>query len=284
MKKRIIFLFFLFLFPIFTSALAIRSDSYYVTDEAGILSFDSKEYIVQYSTFLEENNHIEYDVITVSSLENLDFDSYVDYLYQSFPISDNSLLILFVKDQQKIQVVAGGELSEVITSDIIQESLDLYFIPYFKNYEWDKGIMNGYKAFYKMICNYYDIDSSTMEVYDGKDFFMKYRLYILIGITIISTIFGFVLSSFFKYAFKGKKISIGLYFLFTIGIFFNIVMFIFIYSINPYYVLIVLSFELASIMKSFNTQPDMTLEEAMTKVRVEEYKKERKKKKSKKTM
>ena len=32
---------------------------------------------------------------------------------------------------------------------------------------------NGYSAFYKMICHYYDIDSSPMEVYDGNDFFVK---------------------------------------------------------------------------------------------------------------
>ena len=268
------FVFLLFLIPILVFGLDIK----FTMDDAHVLMQDSISYVEDYSAFLEENSQISYYVVTTPKLE-MDFLEYVDTVVPTITNSNNYLLILFIKDVKKVRVVAGGELSEILTSEIIDETLDLYFMPYMKNDDWDKALMNGYKAFYKIICNYYDIDSSSMVVFDGLDFFTKYRYYILLFITAISMGLGYGLCTFFK---KSSNSFLAVL-LFTVGVFFNIVMFIFLYSLRPMFVFVVLACEFAAIVKSYNTQPGLSLAEAFQRIEEVEKKKELRKKKKKKT-
>ena len=67
---------------------------------------------------------------------------------------------------------------------------------YLKNGEWDSGIKNGYSAFYKLICNYYDIDTSDISVYE-EGFVSKYKNYIIFLIIWFITLIGYIFSEYF---------------------------------------------------------------------------------------
>ena len=85
------------LIPININALK-KSNKIYVTDQAKILSKDTEDYIVTYSSFLKDNNDIDYYVVTVDSVNDEDLDKYADDLYKSFNISSRGLLILYIND------------------------------------------------------------------------------------------------------------------------------------------------------------------------------------------
>ena len=175
----------------------------YVIDNASILSDDTLEYINYYSYFLDDNYDIDYYVITENNLGDMDSSEYVKKLYKSYNLSKKGILIFVCTDDREIRVEVGEELSSIITSNIIDEYIDLYFIHYLRDNEWDNGIKNGYSSFYKLLCNYYDIDSSSMSVYND-NFVSKYKNYIIMAVIWFITIIGYIFSEYFYKIFIRK--------------------------------------------------------------------------------
>ena len=254
MKKFIVVLIFIFvlLLPIKINALVDKSEYEFVTDSTDTLSNDTIDYIVEYSNFLYESNKIDYYVVVVNDLEGYSLEEYTDEIYYNYNISDKGLLILLSINDRKMRVKVGEELSDIIPSQIIDEYIDNYFMPEFKNGEWEEGIKNGYSAFYKMICNYYDIDSSSMEVYnDG--FFTKYKVPIIFLIIWFNTLIGYVFSEYFIRIFieKNSRDQFIDTLIFGVVLFISILLFILSYLLIPKSVFFVLGFEIVAIISNF---------------------------------
>ena len=86
-------------------------------------------------------------------------------------------------------------------------------MPYLKNGNWNDGIKNGYSAFYKEICNYYNVDSSELVVEDARYLTSNYKPYIILAIIFINSLISYVFTSFFMrlYRNKGKYINENIY-------------------------------------------------------------------------
>ena len=250
--RRLLVLFtcFCFLIPLSVKCLVKVSDYIFVTDQAKVLSNSTINHITQYSKFLYDTEDVDYYVVTVNSLEGIDLDEYVDYVYDSFELSQNGLLIFFAKKERTIKAMAGTKLSNVLDDDTLQEAINLYFMPYFKNDDWDHGIINGYNAFYKMICNYYDIDSTSMLVYNGKDFLNRYKIPILFLLIWIGTMLSYVFCKYFKRIYRKRNLMTD-HFIFGITLFVDILILIFSYSIEFSFFLVLLLSELVSIFGFF---------------------------------
>ena len=239
-----IFIFLIILIPFDVFSLVSKSSDVFVTDEAKMLSKYTKEYIITYSSFFNTNNDIDYYVVCVKSFEDMEEDEYIDYVYDSFNISKKGILILASSDDRLLKIKVGEELSGVITDDIISEYIDLYFMPYLKQGEWDLGIRNGYSAFYKLLCNYYDIDSSPMSVYTGKNVLDKYKFPISTFIIFICSLLSYRMCISFD---KNKKFnSMILLFLLI-----NISLILFLYTFSPISVLVAFVFEIFSFIDIF---------------------------------
>ena len=245
MKKLIYFIIlFLMIIPLNTLGLIKQSDDIYVTDSAQILNNETEDYIVTYSEFLKENKNIDYYVVTVKSLEGISLEEYTDYVFDSFNMNDLGLLIVISHDDRSIRIKAGSELSEVIESSTIDNYIDSYFMPYLKNDDWNTGIKNGYSSFYKLLCNIFKIDSSTMTVYNGKSFINNYRYTIFIVILWICIfISGFLAKKIVNIKKGIEKVSTIKDFLIAISIIINIYLLYFCYLLIPLSVFIVLGFE-----------------------------------------
>lgn len=245
MKKCIYFIIlFLLIIPLNTLGLVMQSDKIYVTDSAGILNDEVEDYIVTYSEFLKENKNIDYYVVSVKSLEGISLEEYTDYIFDSFNMNDLGLLIVISHDDRSIRIKAGSELSKVIDSSTIDNYIDSYFMPYLKNDDWNTGIKNGYSSFYKLLCNIFKIDSSTMTVYDGKSFINNYRYPIFIVILWICIfISGFFTKSFINIKKGIEKVSTIKEFIIAISIILNIYLLYFCYLLIPLSVFVVLGFE-----------------------------------------
>ena len=245
MKKLIYFIIlFLMIIPLNTLGLVKQSDEIYVTDSAQILNNETEDYIVTYSEFLKENKNIDYYVVTVKSLEGISLEEYTDYVFDSFNMNDLGLLIVISHDDRSIRIKAGSELSKVIESSTIDNYIDSYFMPYLKNDDWNTGIKNGYSSFYKLLCNIFKIDSSTMTVYNGKSFINNYRYTIFIVILWICIfISGFLAKKVVNIKKGIEKVSTIKDFLIAISIIINIYLLYFCYLLIPLSVFIVLGFE-----------------------------------------
>lgn len=254
MKKLIYFIIlFLMIIPLNTLGLVKQSDDIYITDSAQILNSETEDYIVTYSEFLKENKNIDYYVVTVKSLEGINLEEYTDYVFDSFNMNDLGLLIVISHDDRSIRIKAGSELSKVIESSTIDNYIDSYFMPYLKNDDWNTGIKNGYSSFYKLLCNIFKIDSSTMTVYNGKSFINNYRYTIFIVILWICIfISGFLAKKIVNIKKGIEKVSTIKDFLIAISIIINIYLLYFCYLLIPLSIFIVLGFECVIIYNILN--------------------------------
>ena len=165
----IIFSLFLFLFiNIKVEALVEPTNEFYVNDYANILSTDTENYIMNNSVKLASKTNAQIVVVTVKSLEGKDIETYATELFRQFGLGDknenNGLLILLAPKEREVRIEVGYGLEGVITDGLAGRYLDQYFVPYFKNDNWDKGIKNGYSAIYKKVCDYYEIGTSNVEI------------------------------------------------------------------------------------------------------------------------
>lgn len=255
MKKYIFpLLLIVLLIPFCVFSLVSSPDNMFVTDEANKLSVDSENYINRYSTFLYNADRIDYYVVLLDSLEDNDIETYTDYIYETFKIRDKGILILGSTSDRTIRVKVGEDLAYFITDEVIEDYINKYFMPYLKNEDWDMGIINGYKAFYKMLCNIYNIDSSEMVVYDGLDFFNRYKNYIIVIVIWFNTVISYIFCDYFRRIFINKKYNNTIIdnIIFGVCLFINILMFLLSYIAKPIYVVVVLIFELFAIYKNFN--------------------------------
>ena len=258
MKKRIwiILLLCCFLLPLPLQAFVKKSYQRYVTDEAEILTMESKNYIVKYSDFLYRNKKIDYYVVTVKNLGTMSLEEYADQVFQEFGISDKGILILVSKEDRKIRVQLGDNLTKDTTNKMIEEYIQKYFIPYLEREEWNDGIINGYTAFYKYICEEYGIDASSMEVVDKLDFLTKYRT--MLGLVIIwfSVMFANMFAKFFQKA-RIEDDNVSVRQIIGIGILMvlNIALISLSYLLQPVYVILCLAFEGITFYSTYQQQP-----------------------------
>lgn len=248
-KYILILVFILLLCPFNINALVTQSSDIYVTDNANVLKDETKDYIVTYSDFLKDKEKIDYYVVTLKSLEGINLKEYTDYIYDSFNMNEKGLLIVFSKSDRQLRIKTGIKLSKIITDDVIEEYINSYFMPYLKDEDWNSGIKNGYSSFYKLLCNYYEIDSSPMTVYNGLSFIKKYKYSIFM---IILFICSFISNKLGTYHFNIKKGKITQTFktdfISILGILLNLYLLLIIYYLLPLGVIVVIGFEVINII------------------------------------
>ena len=273
--KKIVLAFILFMIPMMTFALVQQSPSYYVTDDADVVKEETENYIIEYSNFLARSRGVRYYVVTVSSLEGYDIDTYVDLVYQSFGMGKKGVLLFLSQSDGMVKVVFGPRVSSIMTEEEMNQTIDEYFLPYLSAGNWDKGVKNGYIAFYKKICEYYHIDSSIMELESGNSIFIKYQYPILAGMLVASMFVSYYLCSFF-YRSKRKK-QFYHYFLFFLTCFINVALLALAYFMNPWMILLVLGCEVLAATSVFGNSSHESLDDAFRKIKRDEMRKKKQK-------
>lgn len=248
-KYILILVFILLLCPFNINALVTQSSDIYVTDNANVLKDETKDYIVTYSDFLKDKEKIDYYVVTLKSLEGINLKEYTDYIYDSFNMNEKGLLIVFSKSDRQLRIKTGIKLSKIIPDDVIEEYINSYFMPYLKDEDWNSGIKNGYSSFYKLLCNYYEIDSSPMTVYNGLSFIKKYKYSIFMIILFICSFISNMLGTYHFNIKKGKITqTFTTDFISILGILLNLYLLLIIYYLLPLGVIVVIGFEVINII------------------------------------
>lgn len=146
-------------------AIVSPSERFYVNDRAGILSADTEDYIFSQSRALDEATTAQIVVVTVPNLEGRDLEGYATELFRSYGIGDtkknNGLLILLALEERQVRVEVGYGLEGALPDAKTGRLQDEYMIPYFKDDNFDEGMLNGYKAFFAEVAKEYNFDSNV---------------------------------------------------------------------------------------------------------------------------
>ena len=177
-KKQIFYFAFLVLFIlVFLNSVSKASiiepnSDFFVNDNAGILSNDTKKYIMNMSVELQKKTSAQLVVVTVKSLEGMDIETYANKLFNKWGIGNssknNGLLLLCSYEDRKFRVEVGEGLEGKLPDGKTGRMQDEYIIPYLKENKFDEGIKNGYSAFLKEIADEYGVTIEGMQDAKGE--------------------------------------------------------------------------------------------------------------------
>lgn len=258
MKKKslLIILLFILLLPLPLKAIVKKSEYKYVTDDAELLTQESIDYIVKYSDFLDKGKKIDFYVVTVKNLEGKKVEEYSDIIFSYYGVSPKGILVLISKEDRKMRIQVGQEMGKHITKKIIDKTMKEYFIPYMEREEWNDGIINGYTALYKTICEEYGIDASTMEV-SNLDFITKYKAPLSIALLWIIAMFSSELAKFFKKTrYHKEEVTNAETIWIAIVMILNIIIISLAYILDPIYVVLGIIFEAIMLYSLFSNHKE----------------------------
>lgn len=139
---------------------------FYVNDYADLLTEDTKKHIIEKNISLKNQTGAQIVVVTLPSLEGKNLEGYSLYLARNWGIGDedknNGILLLLALKERKFRVEIGYGLEGILPDGKTGRMQDEYIIPYLRNDEWDKGVLNGFNAFLKEVCQYYEIDCDVI--------------------------------------------------------------------------------------------------------------------------
>jgi len=204
----------LLLIPKPTNAVVSPTYDFYVNDYANILCDETKDFIMANSVALNKATKAQIVVVTVPSLDGQDIESYATELFRNFGIGDkdlnNGLLILVALEERLCRIEVGYGLEGVLPDGKTGRYQDEYMIPYFKEDNFDEGIVNGYKAFFATIAKEYNYETdiipygTPLEEVDSYD---KYDMWLgIMGIVFFVQMIGISIAEAILLDRKKKKV------------------------------------------------------------------------------
>lgn len=143
------------------------TSDFYVNDYAGVLTEETKNYIIKTNAELQQKTGAQIVVVTIKNLENISIEEYATTLFRNFGIGDaqknNGVLLLCSTGDRKFRIEVGYGLEGTLTDGKTGRIQDTYIIPYLKNNNYNDGIKNGFNAILNEITNEYQITISSKE-------------------------------------------------------------------------------------------------------------------------
>ncbi len=119
----------------------------FVTDQANVISPEHRSAIESLAKRIEQNTTAEIAVVTVSSLEGIDIDTYAVELFEKAGIGKrdvaNGLLMLVAPNERRFRIEVGYGLEGVITDAAAMKIGNNILVPHFKNNEFGTGIYDA---------------------------------------------------------------------------------------------------------------------------------------------
>lgn len=144
-----------------------QSDSFYVADEADVISSDTEKYIIEKNAELEQLCGGQIVVATVDFLDGMDIEDYAYKLFKDWKIGDedkdNGILLLLAICEENYWCMQGKGLEGTLTSGDIDHILWNYLEDDFAAGDYDSGVRSVFDALYGSVA---DIYGSSGE-YDG---------------------------------------------------------------------------------------------------------------------
>lgn len=136
--------------------------SIYVADYAGVLSPETKARINDTGQQLSQRTKAQIVAVTVKSLHGQLADEYGLTLLRKWGIGDkqlnNGVLLLVAVEDRKSRIEVGYGLEGALPDAKTGQIQDDYLLPYFRQGDYDKGILNTYMALTAVVAKEYNVE------------------------------------------------------------------------------------------------------------------------------
>lgn len=180
-------------------ALPKPTTEFFVNDYADQLSEATEAQIQSQAVALYKATKAQVVVVTVPSLEGYVLEEYSIALLNKWGIGDakldNGVLLLLALDERQMRIEVGTGLEGALNDGKTGRIQDEYMIPYFKNNDFDTGMLGGFTKITEVVYEEYqlsvpsDVDPSqyyTASVNnDGKDTELNPIIGVIVVILII---------------------------------------------------------------------------------------------------
>ncbi len=174
----------------------------YYYDSAGVMSDDTKSIINNVNSGLNAETGAQIVVAAVSNMG--DYATVEDYASDFFQVwqigdaeRDNGVLLIASIDDRQMRIEVGYGLEGKITDGRAGQILDEYVVPYFKEGNYDQGLLNGFLAIKEDVQEAYGTEAGgTQQAVSGNDEYPEI-LYMIAGILFFVVFGAFVLLTVF---------------------------------------------------------------------------------------
>lgn len=149
-----------------------QTDEFYVNDFAGVLSQETKDYVIQRSKALAEETKAQVAVAVVDSLEGETIEDYANAMFRQYGIGDekenNGVLILLAIKDREVRIEVGYGLEGAINDAKAGRIIRSQGTPFLKDNDWDTGIKLMYTGVMEAVYEEYglqppsELDTSSL--------------------------------------------------------------------------------------------------------------------------
>ena len=152
-------------------ALVPQSEEYFVTDAAGVLSRNTIDDIINANIDLQKTcNGAQLVVVTVEYLDGMLSDEYAMQLFNDWGVGsraeDNGMLLLLATEENKAWLSVGNGIRDELSTEALEEYLDLYFWDEFDAHNYDSAVWNMCDALLAWFEDYYGVGINANEEYN----------------------------------------------------------------------------------------------------------------------
>jgi uncharacterized protein len=121
-----------------------------INDFASVIPADAKAVMENLAEELLQKTGTAVVVATVKTVEDNDPDTYANELYASWGIGkkgeDKGVLIFLAVQERKIRIETGYGVEGILPDGLVGSILDQYMVPYLRQNDYGKGLLNGMLA------------------------------------------------------------------------------------------------------------------------------------------
>ena len=141
------------------------ANNVYVQDNAGVLSSATKNRINEVGSYLQEKTTAKLMAVTVKSFGDAAPEEYGLAILRQWGVGDkernNGVVLVVATEDRKARIEVGYGLEGALPDAKTGRIQDEYMLPFFRQQDYDKGILNGYLALASVTAAEYGLELPT---------------------------------------------------------------------------------------------------------------------------
>lgn len=185
---------------------------FYVYDEANVIDNYLEDYIINANEQLYSKTGAQIVVVTLNSLDGNSEQEIAVQLFRKWSIGskekNNGVLMLIAPNEKRLWIEIGYGLEGALPDGKVGEIRDKYIFPYFKENDFNTGILKGFDAILSVVLDEYNIEglnSSDSQI--DSDYRYDENYNVDIGVNPILILIGIVIFLIIDFRFFGGMLT-----------------------------------------------------------------------------
>lgn len=197
----LISLFFVWILPVRAMNIPNPNSSFYVLDQANLISTSTELDIVDISESLYNETEAQIVIVTLDNLSGYDLEQFSVQLFRDWGIGkkdkNNGVLIILALAEREVRIEVGYGLEGAIPDSVAGRILDEYMLPNLQEGNYDQAFTETYNAVLNRIMDEYGIETlSGVESNSNNELDQVPWIWIIIGAIILLSLDGYYLNGF----------------------------------------------------------------------------------------